>query len=207
LDIIIEGNLTNDEGMNDLLETIIHLKTVPNALLRISSDKENIKGRIGFAQGGYILGGCIDDTGELGYSAVKKLLLLKSGNYAVLDTDREHPQEINQTLWIKGQRILEIWPNLPESPDKLLDANGSLLSVMQSSPQTTIPKDQRDESISRVRFTAIRTDRRNPYRKRNIAILLSSTLLVLLLLLMVTMFGSRIMTPAPKSLINTQKGE
>jgi len=46
LDIIIEGILTRDDGMNDLLETIIHLKTVNNALLRISSKDGQIKGRI-----------------------------------------------------------------------------------------------------------------------------------------------------------------
>src|SRR5271154_4192409 len=101
--------------MNDLLETIIHLKTVPHALLRISSD--NIAGRIGFGPGGYILGGCIDETGELGYTAVKKLLTLASGNYAVLDTGRDLSPEVNQTLWIKGEKVLEIWPNLPDSPD------------------------------------------------------------------------------------------
>jgi len=218
LDIIIEGTLTSDEGMNDLLETIIHLKTVPNALLRISSSKENVKGRVGFGPGGFILGGCIDDTGENGYAAIKKLLTLTSGNYAVLDTGHDLSPEVNQTLWIKGEKVLEIWPNLPESPDKLFDVNGSLLSVMKPPAATKVPKDQRDESISRVRFTAIQTDRENPYRKRNFAILLSSTLLIMLLLLMVTMFGNKIMEPTsksidklmeltPKSLVNTQKGE
>lgn len=207
MDIIIEGNLTSDEGMNDLLETIIHLKTVPNALLRISSTEANIKGRVGFGPGGYILGGCIDDTGEVGYTAVRKLLTLASGNYAVLDTGRDPTPEVNQTLWIKGEKVLEIWPNLPESPDKLLDVNGSLLSVIKTPATTKVPQNRKEESISRVRFKAIRKDRKNPFRRTGIAILLSSTLLIMLLLLMITMFGNKIMEPIPKSWLNMHKGE
>jgi hypothetical protein len=207
LDIIIEGNLTSDEGMNDLLETIIHLRTIPNALLRIASAEEKIKGRIGFGAGGYILGGCLDDSDEVGYSAIKKLLSIKSGNYAVLDTGREPSGEVNQGLWIKGEKILEIWPKLPDAPDSLLDINGTLMNVMQAPLPSKIPKDERDQSISRVRFTAIQTDKKNPYRKRNFAIILSSTLLVMLILLMITMFGNKIVTPIQKPLPNIHKSE
>lgn len=189
--------------MNDLLETIIHMKTVPNALLRISSSKENIKGRIGFGPGGYILGGCIDDTGELGYTAVKKLLEVASGNYAVLDIGRELSPELNQTLWIKGEKVLEIWPNLPDSPDHLLDVNGSLLSVLQTPTPTKNVKDDKDQSISRVRFTAIKVGKKI-HRKRNIAIVLSSALLILVLFLMVVMFGNRILPSLHKSISGFQ---
>ena len=201
MDIIIEGNLTEDEGMNDLLETIIHLKAVPNALLRISSSEGKIKGKIGFGSGGYILGSCIDDKEEFGYAALKKLLTVNSGNYAVLDPGHELPPEVNQTLWIKGEKILEVWPNLPDSPDNLSDVNYSLLTVMETAALAKIPRDEIDQSISRVRFTAIQSDKRNPYRKRNIAILLSSILLTLLLLLMVIMFGNKIMEPKLKSVV------
>ncbi len=209
MDIIIEGHLTSDEGMNDLLETIINLKTVPNLLLRISSNTENIRGRIGFGPGGYILGGYIDDTGELGYTAIKKLLTLTSGNYAVLDTGRELTPDVNQTLWIKGERILEIWPNLPDSPDPLFDVKGALPQTIQPTATAKAPKETREPSVSRVRFTAIQTDRKNPYRKRNIAMALSSILLMMLLLLIVIQFSNKIMapTPNPKHAENIQKGE
>ena len=57
MDIIIEGIVTKDEGMNDVLETIIHLKSASTILLRISCKEEGLHGRIGFGTGGYILGG------------------------------------------------------------------------------------------------------------------------------------------------------
>ncbi len=202
MDIIIEGILTKEEGMSDLLETIIHLKTVPNALLRISSKEEHLKGRIGFGPGGYVLGGCIDDTGELGYTAIKKLLSIRSGNYAVLDTGRDHPPEINQTLWIKGEKILEIWPNLPETPEPLLDVNSNLLSALQSPISPKITTSDREQSISRVRFTAIEVEKKNPHRKRNLSILLSTIVIMLLVLLVVVIFSDKIITSFQKFWLN-----
>ena len=35
----------------------------------------------------------------------------------MLDMSNEHVPEINQTLWIKGEKLLRDWPNLPEQPD------------------------------------------------------------------------------------------
>ncbi len=110
MDIVIEGIITAEEGLNEVIETIIHLKSVPSALLRVSCKEAGLQGRIGFGAGGHILGGCINDTGEVGYPAIKKLLTVKSGNYAVLDMGHEHVPEVNQTLWIKGEKILEICP-------------------------------------------------------------------------------------------------
>ena len=192
MDIIIEGLLTEDDSMNDLLETIIHLKTVPNALLRLSSPEGHLKGRIGFGAGGYILGGCVDDTGELGYTAVRKLLTIKSGNYAVLDTGRELMPEVNQTLWLKGEKVLELLPLLPETPDSLLDVNSNTLTALQGPVPAKSTKVDREHSISRARFTAIQVEKSNPQQKRNIAILLSSVLLILLLMLLIILFSDQI---------------
>ena len=193
--------------MYDLLETIIHLKTVPHALLRISATDNSLKGRVGFGPGGYILGGYLDDTNEIGYSAIKKLLTIKSGNYAVLDTGLEHSSEVNQTLWIKGEKILEVWPNLPDSPDKLLDVNGDLSNIVQDDTQTKFPADEKEQSISRVRFTAIEIDKKKPYGyKKELAIILSSTILILLILLFLILFGNKIMETPTKTQPNATKG-
>ena len=51
LDIIIEGLITEEEGMNEVIETILYLKSVPNALLRVSCKEESLQGRVGFASG------------------------------------------------------------------------------------------------------------------------------------------------------------
>ena len=66
MDIVIEGIITKEEGMNEVIDTIIHLKSVSNALLRVSCKEEGLQGRIGFGPGGHILGGRIEETGEVG---------------------------------------------------------------------------------------------------------------------------------------------
>jgi hypothetical protein len=65
LDIVIEGIITAEEGMDEVIETIIHLKSVPSALLRVSCKEEGLQGRIGFGPGGHILGGYIKTPTKL----------------------------------------------------------------------------------------------------------------------------------------------
>ena len=85
MDIVIEGKITPDEGLGEVIQTVLDLKNVPNAVLRITSSQGDLQGRIGFAQGGFILGGKISSPEETGYPALRKLLSILNGTYAILD--------------------------------------------------------------------------------------------------------------------------
>jgi hypothetical protein len=194
LDIVIEGIITKEEGMNEVIDTIIHLKSVPNALLRVSCKEEGVQGRIGFGPGGHILGGYIEDTGEVGYSAVKKLLTVKSGNYAVLDMTHEHVPEINQTLWIKGEKVLEIWPNLPDLPDSLLGASLSSIPALQSITHNNLEK--KEDSIARIRQKYTRSKAHEAQITQwHLALRLSWLLITLVLVLVVVKYGYMLLIP------------
>jgi hypothetical protein len=138
LDIVIEGKITPDEGLAEILQTVVDLKNVPNAVLRVTSAQGDLQGRIGFAQGGYILGGKINATEETGYPALRKLCQIKTGTYAILDPGRTQMSDVNQTLWIKAASVIGMLPELPESPESLLDG-GNLGSI-----NTTVDKAQLD---------------------------------------------------------------
>jgi hypothetical protein len=132
VDIVIEGKITVDEGLVDILQTVLDLKTVANPVLRLTSTDEDLQGRIGFGLGGFILGGRISGTDETGYPAVRRLLGIRNGTYAILDAGRNQLSDLNQTLWIKGSRIVGLLPaTLPESPQSLLD--GADLDTIQTS--------------------------------------------------------------------------
>lgn len=194
MDIVIEGIITKEEGMNEVIDTLIHLKSVPSALLRISCKEEGLQGRIGFGPGGYILGGCIEETGEVGYSAVKKLLSVKSGNYAVLDMTHEHVPEVNQTLWIKGEKILEIWPNLPDLPDSLLGASLSSIPALQSTTHSRL--EAKEEGISRIRQKYTRSKAHEAQITQwHLALRLSWLLMTLILVLVVVKYGHILLAP------------
>jgi len=138
VDIVIEGKITTDEGMADIVQTVIDLKNLPNAILRLTSAGDELQGRIAFAQGGYILGGRVNNTDETGYPAVRKLLSITEGNYAILDPGRTHVADVNQTLWIKASRVLDYLPQLPPSPEIFLDG------ADVNSINTTVEKAQYD---------------------------------------------------------------
>ena len=122
MDIVIEGKITADEGIKDILQTVTNLKSVYNVILRINSADNSIEGKIAFSQGGYILGGRLS-TDECGYEAVRKLLTVTEGNYAVLDPGCTAITDINQTLWLDTSRIVKMLPDLPPSSEALSDAS------------------------------------------------------------------------------------
>lgn len=122
MDIIIEGKITPDEGMAEVLQTVIDLKNLTNPILRLTSTSEDLQGRISFSKG-HILGGRINNTDEVGYPAIRKLFSITEGNYAILDPGRAHQNEVNQSLWIVADKLIALLPNLPAAPDGLMEAN------------------------------------------------------------------------------------
>ena len=133
MDVIIEGKITEDEGIDEILRTCAEIKSVQTPVLRINDDASDLQGRIGFSQGGYIIGGKIVPTGENGYEAVRKLLTVSVGNYAILDPLRKHVTDVNQSLWLKVDKIVPLLPNLPESPEGLLDPHPQEVARQASS--------------------------------------------------------------------------
>jgi hypothetical protein len=123
LDVIVEGKITSEEPMKDVIETVVDLKNFQHLVLRISASGVDLEGRIAFSHGGYILGGKINNSDECGYSAIYKLLSVKTGNYAILDPGPQQIADINQTLWILSDRVKERLPNLPITPAGLFDAD------------------------------------------------------------------------------------
>jgi hypothetical protein len=194
LDIVIEGIITPEEGMDEVIETVIHLKSVANALLRVSCKEEGIQGRVGFGSGGHVLGGYIEDSEETGYSAVKKLLTVRSGNYAILDMTNDHIPEVNQSLWIKGEKILELWPNLPDLPDSLFGASLSSVPALQSVTYGNLEK--KEESIARIRQKYTRSRAHGSQIVQwHFAMNLSWILVTLILILVVIKYGAVFLAP------------
>ncbi len=136
MDVIIEGKITPDEPIAEVVQTCVDLKSVANPVLRLTDERSDLEGRVLFAQGGYILGARVNNTEIFGYDAVRKLLTIKTGNYAVLDPGRSPFTDINQTLWLLGSRVIGMLPDLPTTPDTLLDLNPNRLAASTIRPAT-----------------------------------------------------------------------
>ena len=139
MDVIIEGKITAEEGLDEILKTCAEIKSVNTPILRINDHNSDLTGRIGFSQGGYIIGGKIMPDGESGYAAVRKLLSVSEGNYAILDPLKKQVGDCNQSLWMKVEKIVPLVPNLPESPEGLIDPHPQG-GVKVSQAQMELPK-------------------------------------------------------------------
>jgi len=107
--------------MDEVLKTCAEIKSVKTPILRVNDNGSELQGQIAFSQGGYIIGGKISQTGETGYEAIRKLLRIVDGNYAILDPLRKHITDVNQSLWLKVDKVVPLLPDLPDNPDGLLD--------------------------------------------------------------------------------------
>lgn len=126
MDVIVEGQITPEEGMDEIIQILVALKTVPTPILRINCFDPRFQGKIGFTLGGYILGARIDETGETGYPAVRQLLSVTKGNYAILDPEKQSVTDLNQGLWIEGTKIIALLPNIPVSPEGLVSVSAAI---------------------------------------------------------------------------------
>jgi hypothetical protein len=132
VDVIIEGKITPEEGIDEVLKTCAEIKSVKTPILRINDNGSELQGQIAFSQGGYIIGGKVNQTNEIGYTAVRRLLAIEEGNYAILDPLRKHITDVNQSLWLKVDKIVALLPNLPENPDGLLDKQPEVQHSMKA---------------------------------------------------------------------------
>lgn len=136
MDVIVEGSINQDESMADVITSVVGIKSCQTPILRINDNQSELQGRLLFSAGGFILGAKINATGETGYSAVRKLLLVSDGNYAILDPVRKPTTELNQGLWLATAKLVPMLPNLPEAPKSLVDAHPERITESAARPKT-----------------------------------------------------------------------
>lgn len=136
MDVILEGQINQDEPMVDIISSVVAIKSCNTPILRVNDANSELQGRLLFSQGGYIVGAKINVTGETGYSAVRKLLLVTEGNYAILDPARKATNDLNQALWLATSKLIPMLPNLPEAPEQVLDQAPERITESAARPKT-----------------------------------------------------------------------
>jgi len=136
VDVIIEGSINQDESMADVINSVVEIKSCQTPILRINDNQSDLQGRILFSAGGFILGGKIGVTGESGYAAVRRLLLVADGNYAILDPARKPTTELNQSLWLATAKLVPMLPDLPAAPASIVDAHPERITESAARPKT-----------------------------------------------------------------------
>lgn len=122
--------------MEDVIASAVEIKNCQTPILRITANGSDLQGRVLFSQGGFILGGKVNVSSETGWEAVRMLLSVKDGNYAVLDPGRKTTHEINQSLWIACEKLVPLLHNLPLTPESLVDHKPDLIHESAARPKT-----------------------------------------------------------------------
>ncbi len=131
MDVIFEGALSKSWGMKDVLKAVADVPNVPFGALRISCPSKNIQGKVLIADAKHVVAAsCSDDIDA--YEALRTLLEVKDGNFALLDLSTEDLAEFDQSLFICIDRLIESMPALPHSSSELFDENTLLDKVFGS---------------------------------------------------------------------------
>lgn len=129
MDLILEGNLNASNGTREVLQTLLVRQPEATGILRFSSPRRNINGRLALLSGKFIVGAQITDTDESGYSALKSLLSISDGNFAFLATSNKEALDLGTRLHIDLNALISRLPNLPESSAELFDEKSLLDQV------------------------------------------------------------------------------
>src|SRR6185369_8777216 len=93
-----------------------------------------VNGRVALNRGRFVIGAKMTDTTESGYDALRKLLSVQTGNFAFLDTAGTTPPDMDQSLHISIDKLLQALPNLPAEPAELFDEKALLDEVFGTAP-------------------------------------------------------------------------
>jgi hypothetical protein len=129
VNVVFEGNLSVYSSLRDVLERVHAQPGVEAGVLRIAGPSDRLSGRLAIARGRFIVGAQVGESNESGYEAVRILLTVTSGNFAFLDTGGVFPFSVDPPLHICVDRLLQLWPELPESPVDLFDEKALLDEV------------------------------------------------------------------------------
>lgn len=126
MDLIFEGALSKSWGMPDVLKTVTGVENMRFGILRISAHAGDLTGKLVIENGKYIVGASISGTQEKGYGAARKLLLVQSGNFALLDAGVNAPKDKDNSLFMSITEVIAKLPSLPVEASPLFDERSLL---------------------------------------------------------------------------------
>ncbi len=129
MDLIFEGRLSDQIAMKDVLMRVKSEPTPGMKILRINRQRDGLCGKIAIDGGKYVTAASVVDSVETGYMALRLLLSVSDGNFALLNAKPGDSIELQPNLHIEIDMLLKTMPNLPDNPTKLFDERALLDKV------------------------------------------------------------------------------
>ncbi len=129
MDLIFEGRLSDQIAMKDVLMRVKSEPTPGMKILRINRQRDGLNGKIAIDGGKYVTAASVIDSVETGYPALRLLLSVSDGNFALLNAKPGDSIELQPNLHIEIDQLLQTMPHLPDNPTKLFDERALLDKV------------------------------------------------------------------------------
>jgi len=121
MDVLFEGNIKEETDMSRVMQSIMQQTADKPSILRITSSPLAVNGKIAVMKGGYIIG-ARESNGDTRYNALRKLLAVKNGSYAVLNADPDEFTKMDQQVLVKVERLLPHLPSITTLTDGIFDS-------------------------------------------------------------------------------------
>ncbi len=129
MDLIFEGRLSDQVAMKDVLLRVKNVPVPGLKILRINRQRDGLHGKIAFDGGKYVTAAFVIDSVETGYTALRLLLSIDEGNFALLNAKHGDSIELQPNLHIEIDQLIQTMPYLPDNPSKLFDERALLDKV------------------------------------------------------------------------------
>ena len=123
MDVLLEGTIGDGCDMVGILQSVLSHTGDAKALLRITSNPVAVNGRLAINSSGYIVG-AREANGDTGYAAIKKLLSVRNGSFALLSADSDEFAKIKQNIYVRIDRLLSHISSIDTLTDGIFESWG-----------------------------------------------------------------------------------
>jgi hypothetical protein len=133
MNTVFAGHLDTTVTVKDLLRSIAQLKPRGVASLQLASGNNQIAGRIFLLGGNRIIGACLTDSFVSGYPALKELMSIKTGRYALVSEEPSDGENVNRSIDMESTALIEQMDNFAELPGPPVKQESLMRKILSSS--------------------------------------------------------------------------
>jgi hypothetical protein len=142
--VLFEGRIHSGLTIKEIFKRIVLLQSAGQALLRVSSPDNESQGLIYLHDCTYVTGASIKGSSEVGYDALRKLVRVQEGSFALIAVQPGDSYQSDLSLNIELRKLAEGLDHLPESPSELFDQNSLLDKVFNPGVAPPGPQHAKD---------------------------------------------------------------
>lgn len=116
-----EGLLSYEMKLDSVLKRILELGLPGDSILRLESQTPTYTGVVVIRDGRHVRGARIITDGTHGYESLRKLLTMAAGEFKYFTILKDQYKLPDLSMNFSLNYLLDLFPNLPESPSELVD--------------------------------------------------------------------------------------